>query len=94
LQPWDRAKLTYGVTDRRILFIHRGWRRRTEQYKLTMISAANVILGANTVGFADFAVRCGYDRDEICMPEFIGLPDAQAVVQLIRAAVAAAGEIA
>ena len=28
LRPWDRAKLAYGVTDQRVLIVHRGvgWR--------------------------------------------------------------------
>ncbi len=91
LEPWDRATLAYCVTDQRVLFVHRSWRRSTDEYALSGMSAANVVLGGNSVGFADFAKRCGYDNDEICMPDFLGLPDAWDVVQLIRAAVTATG---
>jgi hypothetical protein len=91
LRPWDRATLAYGVTDRRVLFVHRGWRRGIDEYALAGMSAANVLLGANTVRFADFAKWCGYDNDELCMPEFLGLPDAWDVVRLTRAQIADAG---
>lgn len=55
------------------------------------MSAVNIVLGANTVGFADFAKRCGYDQDEICMPEFLWISDAPEVAEVIRAAIMAAG---
>jgi hypothetical protein len=91
LRPWDRAKLAYGVTDQRVLIVHRGWRRTPKAYALSSMSPANIILGADSVGFADFAKRCGYNDDDICMPELVGLPDAGEVAQLIRAAVTATG---
>jgi hypothetical protein len=89
---WDRATLAYGVTNRRVLFVHRSWRTSFDDYVLSAMSVAKVEVSDNTVGFANFAQRCGYDKHDICMPAFRGLPDASKVAMLIREAVTAAGE--
>lgn len=94
--PLDRSRLVYAVTDRRVLFVHGAVRRRVDEYALRGMTAENVVVravegGRGTVGFADFSKRCGYDGDQICMPEFIAILGATDVADLIRRAVAAAG---
>jgi hypothetical protein len=91
--PRLAAGAVYAVTDRRVLILHRGLWTRVEAYALHGMAPANVRVtgrgaGVGTVSFADFAQRCGYDRDEICMPEFRAIPDADRVAALIRAAAA------
>jgi hypothetical protein len=93
--PLDLANQFYGVTDRRVLIIHRWLRSRVEAFPLHGMAATNVVVedtvtgGLGTIGFADFAQRCGYDNDEICMPEFTAIPDAAGVAELIRSAIRA-----
>jgi hypothetical protein len=87
--PRGRAHRTYAVTDRRVLIVSRWLRERVDAYPLRGLAVSNVLLeeradGLGKIGFADFAKRCGYDKQEICMPVFELIADAAAVAELIR----------
>jgi hypothetical protein len=92
VEPYRRARRAYGVTDERVLLVQHGFRPRVEAYQLSGMSADKVVFKGTgttrgTIRFADFAQRCGYGGDSICMPEFTAIPDAARVADLIRDAI-------
>jgi hypothetical protein len=93
--PWDRATQIYGLTDRRVLIIHRGFGRKVEAMPLHTMQDTNLRLAERpnrngTIGFADFAQACGYDNNELCMPEFFEVAEALQVAEQIGAAIRSA----
>lgn len=95
LQPRVAARRTYAVTDRRLLILHRAFWNGTKAYAIRAVSPANVQVvthgaGVGTVRFMDFAQRCAYDKNELCMPTFDAIADVERVAELIRTASGAA----
>jgi hypothetical protein len=94
VMPKEHSNLIYGVTNRRVIIVHRWLRRRVEAYALIGMAPANVLMRAGdertgTIGFADFAQRCGYEKRSICMPEFKSIPQPARVIELIRSTIEA-----
>jgi hypothetical protein len=97
IAPAVRRKTSYALTNDRVLIVTGLITRRVESLELRMMLARNVRIvdGHDNPGwikFDDFAQRCGYDRNDLCMPEFSNVADANRVGTLIRTAVAAAAK--